>query len=270
MIERAECCNAQGVFGVVGGFGAWQSGGSGEPPAPENWMAFVRTHADGAASSVLVNLAVVDWLLNAPMGDEVIVAMDLQDVTMDGLPAQGELAALYQVEEALVAVTAQSGEARLMGHVFGQDEARFYIHADAGNSLRVTHVTIGAVTTEKMTDYILNPTSSEYQMAKDGMVLAQLAQNGDIAEAKREIEHWAYFPDQSAADHFVAQIAALGMQVRSVDTTPAAKGQVQVHFSHVGTVLPADISSITVPLDLIARRFRGQYDGWETPVVRQD
>jgi hypothetical protein len=252
-------------------------------PDGENWSAFVRQHADRGVSTILVDIDLLRWLAQNSGGSEITISVDILDETDNGLPGEAELAFLHGLEDRLNAEIERSGQGRLIGHVFGQGMATYYLYVDKqddgllrrlteiGERLRAsTSAQIAPVTAARVREHALNASPAEAQVIKDTTVLRQLAENGDIGSVSREIEHWAYFPDYASAEQFAATIGAEGMSVRSMDNLAGASGQVQVYFSHVGSVLPDDISGITVRLDELATRLGGHYDGWATPVMRLD
>jgi hypothetical protein len=269
------------VFFSIFGFGG--SAALAVGPDSEGWFTFFRQSADNRVSTILVDQDLLRWMVDSPLGFELIISVDIMDATEAGLPGKAELAFLYSVEDRLTVEMKRSAQGRLMGHTFGQGKATYHVYIDTqddallrrltevGKGLRAsTSVQIAPVSASRLNQHVLNPSPAEDQVAKDTMVLRQLAEDGDIAAASREIEHWAYFPDRASADRFAAIISAEGMSVLSLDEPAEAPGKVQVYFSHVGSVLPDDISSITIHLDELATRAGGQYDGWATPVIRHN
>jgi hypothetical protein len=251
-------------------------------PESERWLSFSRQHPGdrASASTVLVDLDLLQWMAMTKDGVEMTISFDLTNPTEHGLPSEAEIASLYLVEDQLANEMKHGGEGRLIGHVFGQGKATYYVYAATADAVLLarladivtglpasTSAQITPITSVSFSQHMLNPSPAEYQIVKDTMVLQQLAANGDIATAPRQIEHWAYFPDRTSADQFAALLGPEGMSVLSVGESAEAVGQVQVYFSHVGSVLPEDISSITVRLDELATRLGGRYDGWATPVI---
>jgi Regulator of ribonuclease activity B/Family of unknown function (DUF695) len=252
-------------------------------PESEGWSAFVRQHADSGASSVLVDLDLLGWMANNPHGSEITVSVDIVDPTETGLPGEAELARLHSLEDRLSGELKRTARGRLIGHIFGQGKATYHIYVDTEDQAMLRGLTdiakelrasasarIVPVGAARIGEHVLNPTAAEYQIVKDTMVLRQLADNGDLATTPRQIEHWAYFPERASADQFAAAIGAEGMSVLSLSQPAEAAGRTQVYFSHIGSVLPDDISGITVRLDELATRLGGHYDGWATPVMRPD
>lgn len=105
----------------------------------------------------------------------------------------------------------------------------------------------------------LFPTEDDWQVIQDLGVLEVLETDGDDGSASRCIDHWAFFPSQSAAEQFCEWAREHGYAVGSIDTRD--DGQFRVRFSHEGTVRLADITSHTIALRRRANELGGNYDG---------
>ncbi|MFM2389908.1 MAG: hypothetical protein RLZZ437_1463 [Pseudomonadota bacterium] len=252
-------------------------------PTTESWATFIRDNADQTISTILVDLEMMRWLSEGREGFVIALQVDFAETLENGLPSPDALNRLYMIEEKLVGEISRDGRGRLMGHLFGQGRAAFHLYIPKADDVLLAKLNaiaatahpgratdVKPVTDALMKAHVLFPTMAEYQIFKDGMVLGELAKNGDIATKPRQIDHWAYFPDRQRAEDFAASIKAEGMTVISVLDTSELGGQTQVKFNHVGTVLPEDISAVTVRLAELAAHHAGGYDGWETFVMRQE
>lgn len=115
---------------------------------------------------------------------------------------------------------------------------------------------------------VLSPTREERRLLGDQKVLRELAGNGDIATKVRQVDHWAYFPTQEAADAFAARAVENGYSNVEVAEVEAADLPLVVRSSHQGTMLADDISRHTLAQFRRADELGGSYDGWETAVMR--
>ena len=112
----------------------------------------------------------------------------------------------------------------------------------------------------------LFPTEDDWQVIKDLRVIEALEKEGDDGTASRCIDHWAFFPSQSAAEEFSDWAREHGYG--SVTTDIEDDGRFGVRFSHEGTVRLPDITSHSIALRRRASELGGDYDGWETPVCK--
>jgi regulator of RNase E activity RraB len=110
----------------------------------------------------------------------------------------------------------------------------------------------------------LYPSPLQEQQIANRSVIDNLIHHGDPTDQPRQIDHFAYFPDQQSCDAFEAFVRAEGFSV----SQPGARrpdGSFGLVFSKTG--IPDNIDSITLPLFQDALDHGGEYDGWGCPVV---
>lgn len=108
----------------------------------------------------------------------------------------------------------------------------------------------------------LFPTEDDWQVVLNISVLENLAKHRDDHSQARQIDHWAYFSSQKAADTYAQWTKEMAYEVKPV--SPAKDGKLCVRFRHQGSVELNDISSHTIRLARKAKELGGHYDGWET------
>ncbi|HKP23860.1 MAG TPA: ribonuclease E inhibitor RraB [Dongiaceae bacterium] len=99
-------------------------------------------------------------------------------------------------------------------------------------------------------------------------VIAVLIENGDALDQPRPIEHWAYFPTEEGRARFIAYIEPRYANIACSLNPMSAGKEYGVTFSHTGTPDADSITEITSALSLAAESCGGDYDGWETQVIR--
>ncbi|HEV7426567.1 MAG TPA: ribonuclease E inhibitor RraB [Thermoanaerobaculia bacterium] len=100
----------------------------------------------------------------------------------------------------------------------------------------------------------------------DASVLQQLASAGDDPAKSRIVNFYLYFPTEKAAQAAAAEIAQSGFLpvVR-----PAAKGPEWLCFATKSTVPTLEALHVArKQLNDAAQRNGGEYDGWESPVLK--
>jgi len=105
---------------------------------------------------------------------------------------------------------------------------------------------------------------NDWQVIRDLDVLDALKKQGDDPSVKREISHWAYFPDEPKAQAFASWARGASYKVGKVERTGDQK--VVVRFTHVGSMELADITHHSIEINRKAKEIGGDYDGWETSV----
>jgi hypothetical protein len=116
---------------------------------------------------------------------------------------------------------------------------------------------------------VLFPDDGQQRYMADESVIAQLVENGDNSEIPRPIEHLAILPDTPARDRFVEWCADNGFAVtEAADEYDDEFEGYPVEFTHVG---PASLEEIFEKTSLAtegAEQFEGEYDGWQTSIMK--
>jgi hypothetical protein len=101
-------------------------------------------------------------------------------------------------------------------------------------------------------------------------VLDELAQQGDVHEQPRKVDHWLEFPTTQARAAARSTLEAIEFATEGeyeADEPEAALPHSLV-VSRVDTVDTHTINGITIELARLAGEHGGSYDGWECPVTK--
>ncbi|ULQ54665.1 ribonuclease E inhibitor RraB [Flavihumibacter fluvii] len=96
-----------------------------------------------------------------------------------------------------------------------------------------------------------------------------LIRAGDKLEAHRKVDHWAYFKTARERDSFQAIVRAIGFTIEQANKIKKDSMPFQLQFSRVDPVDLDPISKLTTDLKKKAGACHGEYDGWETSVVKE-
>lgn len=101
----------------------------------------------------------------------------------------------------------------------------------------------------------------------DLAVLNQLKAAGDESSVVRVVNFYLYFPTQSAAESAATDLVALGY---ASNVRRAAKGTEWLCLA-TKSLAPSKerLHMARRELEAVARKFTGEYDGWETAVQRR-
>jgi len=114
----------------------------------------------------------------------------------------------------------------------------------------------------------LYPTEDDWQVIGDLRVIERLEKDGDDGSKVRKVDHWAYFEDQTTAQPFIDWAVKDRFLFESEHSHITDEGKYCVRLIHHGTIKIGDISSHTIALRRKASEFGGEYDGWETEIIK--
>jgi hypothetical protein len=116
----------------------------------------------------------------------------------------------------------------------------------------------------------LYPTPDDWRVIKDLRVIEILEKHGDDGSLPRKIDHWIYFPDKQASVDFVIWAESDRFTEEPERSHITDDGKYCVRLYHQGIAKINDISNLTMALQRKAAEFGGDYDGWETVVLKNN
>lgn len=99
-------------------------------------------------------------------------------------------------------------------------------------------------------------------------LLDVLQEKGDVLTVPREVQHWMYFGSEQSRARFRDAAIAAGFRVIS-ESTSEGDLPFGIVVARTQSIEQESIDRTVIELLRLSRRFDGDYDGWETPVVTQ-
>lgn len=202
----------------------------------------------------------------------------------DGLPTPEATAAMHAVEDAVVAVLEPLGAVHV-GSVTcaGTRSMYFYSKNDRGlaDALRVVAAQFPASPPSAMTrpdpkhevfTSLLTPNIWQEQFVKNTRVSSALQQHGDNNELPRSITHFAYFSTAEGKSSFAEIVKDQGFTI--VDEAEHAAPDTRspfpwaIKFEREDVIDVLELTNLTAELMDAAMASQGEYDGWETHIVK--
>lgn len=103
----------------------------------------------------------------------------------------------------------------------------------------------------------------------DESVIDKLTEMGDVLNKERRVDHWAYFQTKEDMKTFKEEIIALNFKVESTNKIKDTDTPFQIQFFKDDMVDMSSINPVTTKLLQIAKKHNGEYDGWETFIVKE-
>jgi hypothetical protein len=245
---------------------------------------FYFARVNGAVSSIFVDLGLRPdvplekrpWLL--------WVFVDLQAPNAEGLSTNEEAPRLHEIGEALVAAICAVSGAQLVGRITGAGRREFYFYADEPGALDAAveramqafppyQYECGSKFEPEWDQYLelLYPSENNLQRMFNRRVLESLAENGDVHETPRQVDHWLEFPSDEARAACRDTLVAIEFKVEDEFQAEEADDGMPhtLVVSRVDSVDSHTINGITLELARLAQQHGGRYDGWECPVTTE-
>jgi hypothetical protein len=245
----------------------------------DDWEIFMCQMGDHPAS-IAVDVGISESIRELPTTCA-SVRLTYKTPNEHGLPTREEYAAVSALEDALLAFLDESPGDAFVGRVTTQGKRTFISYSRRGESewdtmvrrLAADHGYALECVLEEDPEYKnywndLYPTADDWRVIYDERVIENARKHGDDGSRPRNIDHWVYFPSESAAQPFIEWAMSDRFTFEARYSGPGDDGRYCARLSHVGALTNRDVSSHTLALMRKAGEFGGDYDGWETPVLK--
>jgi len=239
---------------------------------------FYALRVDDQPASIFVDLGIHPWVPMKDLPYSAYVRIFMCQPKPDGLSSSDEFDALIAIEDALESRLC-SDSVQYVGRNTsnGCRDFFFYVASQAAWATEVADAlsAFGSYTYEcgsredpdwrTYLDFLF-PGPLSRQRIDNRHVCEALESHGDPLLVAREIDHWCYFPDETSAAAYLAEVEALGFQVRARHSSDADSPEVGAQVWRMDVPSHENINEVTLPLFEAASRHGGRYDGWECRV----
>jgi Regulator of ribonuclease activity B/Family of unknown function (DUF695) len=248
----------------------------------DHWDVYLAQYEKGAGST-LVNMSLKE---SAPMKQFPFLlktGVKLINCSGDGLPAKDEFEVLYQISDKIRFVIDSMSKSKPAGTFSYQCERIDYYYINDTNSVRKLlesayktgfpnyKYTIDIANDQNWEAYLTflypNEETSEY-MSNEKVVL-NLNKEGDDLSKPRQVDHWIYFKTEPDRNKFITYALKEKFKVENRKYAKDSKLHYQLQISRIDHVDIESISKITIRLRKKAKEQNGEYDGWETFVIKE-
>jgi hypothetical protein len=245
---------------------------------------FYFAKINDAVTSVFVDLGLRPDAPNEKRPWLLWVFVEMQSPRPDGLSSGDEAPRLHALEESLNSMIPPVCGAQLVGRITGAGRREFYFYGEepgefdaaverAMKSFDSYRFQTGSAYQPEWEQYLglLYPSASNLQRMTNRRVLDALAQQGDVHEQPRKVEHWLEFPSTLARAAARSTLEAIEFATEGEYEAEAPEAALphSLVVSRVDCVDTHTINGITLELARLAGEHGGSYDGWECPVTRE-
>ena len=246
----------------------------------ENWKPYLCNVNDKLAS-IFVNLGLRGEVPIASKPWLLWTWVYFQSPRADGLSDGKEAPTLYKIEAALNPSLRYTCGAIPCGRITTEGRREFYFYAETHDGLLKAvnaglkgfeghRFDVGSQKDPEWEQYlnVLYPSSEDLQRIANMDLLDVLRDKGDVLTAAREVQHWMYFPSESARLLFRDAAVAVGYKFVS-ESGSKRDSPFGIVVGRTQSIEQASIDRTVIELLHLSQRFDGEYDGWETPIVTQ-
>jgi hypothetical protein len=246
----------------------------------DNWD-FYFCQVDGKLASIFVDLGIRPDVPLKNYCEMAYLRLYMQRPRDDGLSSSDEFEVLGEIEDNISGALQHADHSVFIGRntTDGFRDFVFYT-VDGGKCLSVVQSVLrqfpqyryetGSRLDAEWSAYLdfLYPSDRDRQTIENRRVIEALKSHGDAIAQVREISHWTYFPTETARAGFVLKARALGMSAAELSTSDKARNTYCARLVHADIPTAQSMNEMTLALFDAAQEHGGEYDGWESPVIR--
>ncbi|WP_066632928.1 DUF695 domain-containing protein [Labilibacter marinus] len=248
----------------------------------EYWDVYMAEYEKGTGS-VTLNMGLIN---NVPIKDlpfVLITGVTFNDCNSDGFPSKSEYNNLSQISDDVQALTSTLSKNNLVGTFTYQCERLDYIYLNDTSNIR-EKLTALYTTKYKGYKYYINirhdykwegyleflyPNEEIREDMSNMQIIQQLLASGDDLSKARQVDHWVYFSSSKDRDNYEKSMLNNGFKVEEKKKLDDYDLPYSLQFSRTDFVDPQTINKITRELRTLASKLNGNYDGWETFVIKE-
>jgi uncharacterized protein (TIGR01619 family) len=253
-----------------------------QPVIKENWDVYMAVY-DNGPGSVTLNMDLVKYAPEKNLPYVLITGVTFTNCTNDGFPGKDEFNNLYNVSDKVQELVAKLSKMELAGTFTYQCERLDYIYVSDTTLIRTKlaelyklkfsnyKYSIIIQKDDKWDAYLkfLYPDEETREYMSNQKVIDQLRAGGDNLTKARQVDHWLYFSDVNDRDRFEKSIAGEGFKIESREKTNNPDKPFKLRISRTDKVDPESINAVIKILRTKAIQMNGNYDGWETFIVKE-
>jgi len=249
-----------------------------------SWVTHMLESEEGPASCN-VDIAYASEVADASRPMCTYVVVPFKDAGEYGIGDEAEREHMGEFEDAIQEAVSDSGAVMvatirsggMLAMMFYGDDAAASIIAEVAPKICIGYtIEVDSQEDPMWSQYAdILPDEEAVQLAADAGLIQHLESLGDTIATPRPVDHSVFLPTQEAADEFAATIAGLGFEVTDRGTDEiddeGDQGDAPAYFVQVTRTHPIDLETISVireQLTELVEPHGGEYDGWQTPLVK--
>jgi len=245
------------------------------------WDVYLAKYEKGPGSIMLnMDLKKIAPVKNLPF--VLVTGVSFTNCTTEGLPAAREFPNLYKIADSVKAIVERAVKNKMAGSFSYQCQRVDYYYIEDTSGLRellsslyksrfpsyTPYINIKDDTAWKFYLEFLYPNEETYEYMQNQKVLVQLQKAGDKLEKARQVDHWIYFPTEPDRNCFILYAKQNHFRIELTEKATDTKQPYKLQMSRIDKVDASSITRVTLGLIKAARKCNGDYDGWETVLVK--
>ena len=247
----------------------------------DHWEVYLAQYEKGAGST-LVNMSLKEFAPIQKYPFLLKAGVRLVKCTQEGLPTKEEWDVLYSISDKIKSTIEGLKQNKSAGTFSYQCSRMDYYYIKDTNNIRKYleeafktnfpkyeyAIEIKADTHWEAYLTFLYPNEETREYLENEKVILNLTKAGDNLSKPRQVDHWLYFKTEAGREGFLKYALQEKFKLEEKGVSVKSERHFKLRLSRTDKVDIASISVVTIALKKKAKEFDGDYDGWETFVVK--
>lgn len=245
------------------------------------WDVYIADY-DGKPGSTVLNMSIYDRTPIKSMPYIVITGLNPKEVDGSGFPTKSEFEVQYPFTDSLGVFMDKLVKNEMVGTFTSEGERLHYFYVSDTTGIRKSLITFYKKRFKKYTYYLNIKPDAEWKAYREFLypneftreymgnekVIMQLMDSGDQLHKERPIDFWAYFKTDADRSKFIDFVTDKGFEITKEDKDRSLDLPYSVQFTKDMAINIMDFTTLTLELRKKAAELNGDYDGWESVVVK--
>jgi hypothetical protein len=247
----------------------------------EKWDLYMARYEKGPGT-MLVNMGIKNSAPVSHLPFIVITGVTFKGCDGAGFPGKDQFPKLYEVSDSVKKIISNAGQSVMVGTFTYQCQRLDYYYTNDTTNIRSTLNNLYNRSFAQLTPYtkidvdknweayltFIYPNEETQEYMRNTKVVMQLQKSGDQLTEARKVDHWLYFKKQADLNCMTAYVKGKNFVVEKTNKSKKADFPFSLQISREDKVDIGSITAVTLELSRQAHNCKGEYDGWETFVIK--
>jgi hypothetical protein len=247
----------------------------------DNWDVYMARYEKGSGST-LINMSAKMHAPDMELPFIVITGVTFDGCTTEGFPTKSQFPELYEIADSVDKILSTNTKSVHAGTFTYQCERLDYYYVKDTSTVRLNLYNLYTSAFPKYKSYInikedksweaylkfLYPNEETYEYMSNQKIVLKLQEAGDKLEKPRKVDHWLYFKTEASLNCILAYLKTNHFEIENKEKDNSSDSPFKLQISRTDKVDLDSITQITLELRKQALKCNGDYDGWETFVLK--
>lgn len=247
----------------------------------EKWDLYMARYENGPGT-MLVNMGIKNSAPVSHLPFIVITGVTFQGCDSSGFPKKGQFPELYALSDSVKKIITRGDQSMMVGTFTYQCQRLDYYYTNDTTNIRSALNNLYNRSFAQFTPYtkigvdknweayltFIYPNEETQEYMRNNKVIMKLQMSGDQLTKARKVDHWLYFKTQADLNCMTAYVKGKNFVVEKTNKSKKTDFPFSLQISREDKVDIGSITAVTLELSRQAHNCKGEYDGWETFVIK--